>query len=377
MEELKYRILGFIKAHKLPLLIAGGVVLATGLVAIGYFAFSKPEYASPVVSEEIAAALSGQENTEEYNGAGVSMEEFENTVVEEETDDIEDAPDDTVENQITDETVYEIEEVEPTAEELAQMASPTPEPEPEKKPVDLIMFMGSSNMSGLGGDKNLAPVVSEVIGHEYRVNSNPDKLFPIMEPFGAKEDDDIKNGSLVSAFVNKYNEECGHNVVAVSNSKDNTSITYWTDASVMEDSKNRFTKAITWLNDNGYEVERKYIVWLQGENDFQMNPDDYSKNLIKVMNNLIDAGAEQMFIITPGRVFDNPHAFDLMVQTQQMICEVDSSFTLASSKLYTLDPATSMIDALNYNQDALNQTGEEAGFIAGSYTKREIAAQDL
>ena len=54
--------------------------------------------------------------------------------------------------------------------------------EEEKEPVtdvDLIFFMGQSNMSGAGGDATLCPQVSEDAGQEFRAVSDPTRLYPI------------------------------------------------------------------------------------------------------------------------------------------------------------------------------------------------------
>ena len=74
--------------------------------------------------------------------------------------------------------------------------------------VDLIFFMGQSNMAGRG-DAALAPAVTPGMGFEYRAVTDPAQLHPLAEPFGVNENDPtgvnepgMKTGSMVSAFVN-------------------------------------------------------------------------------------------------------------------------------------------------------------------------------
>ena len=81
--------------------------------------------------------------------------------------------------------------------------------------MDLIIFMGQSNMSGAGGDASAAPKLTEGAGYEYRAVTDPDTLHVLAEPFGEKENrgalDDTelleRKGSLVTSFVNAYYEQ--------------------------------------------------------------------------------------------------------------------------------------------------------------------------
>ena len=121
--------------------------------------------------------------------------------------------------------------------------------------VDLIMFMGQSNMSGTGGNAKYAPEVPEGHGYEFRAISDPTRLYPIEEPFGlyentpgAIEDMPIaKNGSLVSAFANKYYELTGVPVVAVSASSGGRDTDYWMSKKVVDDFSEMQKRAQVWL----------------------------------------------------------------------------------------------------------------------------------
>ena len=88
--------------------------------------------------------------------------------------------------------------------------------------VDLLFFMGQSNMAGRG-DAALAPVVAPGMGYEYRVVTDPDTLHPLEEPFGVNENDPagvyepgMKTGAMVSSFVNAWTAQTGVPVVGVS-----------------------------------------------------------------------------------------------------------------------------------------------------------------
>lgn len=47
--------------------------------------------------------------------------------------------------------------------------------------VDVILFAGQSNMSGVG-DASLAPAVPEGVGYEFRAITDPTRLYPLAEP---------------------------------------------------------------------------------------------------------------------------------------------------------------------------------------------------
>lgn len=80
----------------------------------------------------------------------------------------------------------------------------------KSKEVDLIVFMGQSNMAGRGTAED-APKVPEGTAYEFRAVTDPTRLYPLTEPFGKDENDPkgvfepgMKTGSMVSAFVNAY-----------------------------------------------------------------------------------------------------------------------------------------------------------------------------
>lgn len=76
--------------------------------------------------------------------------------------------------------------------------------------VDLVMFMGQSNMAGRG-TASQAPKVPITAGYEFRAISDPTMLYQIVDPFGVNENNaaginepGMKTGSMVPAFVNAY-----------------------------------------------------------------------------------------------------------------------------------------------------------------------------
>ncbi len=257
---------------------------------------------------------------------------------------------------------------------------------PQDIVVDVFIFMGQSNMSGNGGNPEEAHEVTEGAGYEFRVISDPTKLYSLVEPFGFYEnkplgisDGTAKRGSLVSAFVNKYYEHTNVPVVAVSCSQGATNTAYWTNPGAMGDAVNRLTSTVDWLNQNGYEVRHKYMVWLQGESDaiFGFSQAMYATNMDIIVNSMIAYGVEKCFMIRIGRSRSNPVFCDEIQKVQTEICKNDPRFMMASTMLGGFD-VSYMIDEWHYDQRALNMVGEDAAKNISYYvnTGREPSMYD-
>lgn len=245
------------------------------------------------------------------------------------------------------------------------------------KNVDLIFFMGQSNMAGYGGDASLAPAVSEDAGMEFRAVSDPTKLYPLKEPFGINENkagglDDsvslgVKKGSLVSSFVNTYHANTGHKVVAVSASIGGMAMDLWLNGNRLNDCVGRITTSISWLQANGYTINHTYMVWYQGESDIgRMVPvSEYEGNFKKFMNAMMGAGVQQIFLIVPKRMGT---AGDAICDFQEQICREDSHYTLGSTLPSDYADVSYTVDTIHYKQEVLNIFGEDAGKSAAAYT---------
>ena len=92
--------------------------------------------------------------------------------------------------------------------------------------VDLVMFMGQSNMAGRGEAAD-SVVCQSGHGYEFRAISDPAKLYDVREPFGVNENNAAsgvnelgsKSGSMVSALMEEYYSYTGVPMVGVSCSK--------------------------------------------------------------------------------------------------------------------------------------------------------------
>lgn len=249
------------------------------------------------------------------------------------------------------------------------------------KDVDLIFFMGQSNMSGAAGDATLAPYVPEEAGMEFRAVSDPTTLYPITEPFGINENrpgglyefPGAKKGSLVSAFVNEYYKETGRRVIAVSISMGATDMNAWMSPGVTADVKKRFDTTVAYLKDNGYNVGHMYALWLHGESDAinGTDPEVYRTNLDNVMRPLFIGGVRKVFLIMPGRTIDYIDIFLDIINVQKQICAESDYYAIATTVLTRIS-AEYMKDQYHYNQHVLNLVGIEAAKSVAYYTEHNV-----
>lgn len=245
------------------------------------------------------------------------------------------------------------------------------------KEVDLIFFMGQSNMSGCGGDASKAPAVIPGAGYEYRAVSDPFSIHEITEPFGFSEfviggicdTFDGKKGSMVSAFVNEYYEQTGRTVVAVSASAGATTTEDWLSAGFVTDLSLRVKNAHDYLNNNGYIIKNQYVIWLQGESDAleRIHHDEYVTNMDNIIRPLFIEGFTKVFVITPGRTKSNKNFFNEIIDSQIVMCKNSGYYALGSTMLCGVS-TDYMVDEWHYNQDVLNMLGKEAADSVAYYT---------
>ena len=241
--------------------------------------------------------------------------------------------------------------------------------------VDLIIFAGQSNMSGNGGNASLAPAVAVGHGYEYRPTSSPNALYPLVEPFGRNERGYIsdmpiyQSGTLVSAFVNSYYAKTGVPVVAVPATHGGTESGFWASAATKADLLSRYNKAKTYLEKNNFKIRKKYLVFMQGENDAVKGiiAFDYKNNLTSAFQPLFANGLDQVFIITPGYADNGTYFYDDVVNAQIDLCNSNNMFTLASSVLHSPTMNQYLADSVHYNQLGLNLAGQTAGARAGAF----------
>lgn len=256
--------------------------------------------------------------------------------------------------------------------------------------VDLFLFAGQSNMAGRGIPcrryPETAPAVLPGVGWEYRSVSAPGQLFPITEPFGINENsadgisENLKTGSMVSAFVNAYYAETHVPVVGVSASKGGSVIAEWQPGTpYLTDALNRLAAAENWLNHNGYRIRHIFALWCQGESDGDAGTkkEDYLQGFDRMLGAMVCAGVEQLFLVRIGHcnVEGSFFRYVPMMEWQVEIARTNSRVTLVSKAFSTMRERGLMKDAFHYYQAAYNEVGTEAGKNAAAWI-RQIKEQE-
>ena len=282
---------------------------------------------------------------------------------------------------VTEEPAEEVAEpapAEPAAQESTESTkSGYKYTEDGKRIVDLILFMGQSNMSGSGGNAKYAPKVPYDEGYEFRAISDPTRLYQITEPFGVNENNlnaimdlpGAKRGSLVSAFANTYFEKTGVPVVAVSASAGATDTAFWMKPAVSADYIERLKRAIVWLENDKYEIRNKYVVWLQGESDAvdDLSSEKYEENMNNIIRPLFIEGITKVFFITPGRTITRKDYFSEIIEAQIKMSKDSGYYALGTTVLSGVSTEY-MVDEWHYNQTVLNLVGQECAKSVAYYS---------
>lgn len=247
----------------------------------------------------------------------------------------------------------------------------------ENKDVDLIPFMGQSNMAGRGTAKD-APVVPKGTAYEFRAVTDPTRLYPLTEPFGKNENNPkgvfepgMKTGSMVSAFVNAYFKETHRPVVGVSCSKGGSAIAEWIPGTpYYEDAVSRVSSCSSWLTDNHISIRHRFMVWCQGctDGDLHTDPKVYKKNTAYMIKSFLkDCGLETCFLIQIGNHRDDPDLYVPIQNAQLELAKEEPDIVLVSRQFATFAAKGLMKDEYHYLQEGYNLVGAEAGKNAGLY----------
>lgn len=246
--------------------------------------------------------------------------------------------------------------------------------------VDLLFFMGQSNMAGRG-EAALAPVVAPGMGYEYRAVTDPDTLHPLEEPFGVNENDPagvyepgMKTGAMVSSFVNACTAQTGVPVVGVSCAKGGSAIAKWLPGTpYYQDAVRRARKARAFLQANSYPIRHSAMVWCQGctDGDLHTPKDVYKADTERVLHSFMqDAGAQTCFLIQIGNQRDEPELYLPIQQAQEELTAACDDIIMVSRRFKTFAAKGLMKDRFHYLQPAYNEVGEEAGRSVAAYWNR-------
>lgn len=248
--------------------------------------------------------------------------------------------------------------------------------------VDLILFLGQSNMAGRGVTNTTwteeAPRIDKNAGFEFRAISDPTKLYIMQEPFGKGEnvtnainDGTSKSGGCVTAFCNTYHEKTGVTVVGVSASEGGTKISQWQpEGARLTDAISRFTTAVTWLTSNGYTIRHKFLAFCLGESDGDSatTAEDWTAGYHTMFNALKAVGVEKCFLFRIGEYNGTGHNdYTTIMNAQTAICKTDPDTILVTADQSSFKARGLMKDSFHYYQAGYNEMGRFGGSNAAYY----------
>lgn len=250
--------------------------------------------------------------------------------------------------------------------------------------MDVLIFMGQSNMQGSTGEK--CSVKPENGAREYVYSA--DALKSLVSPVG----EDVKsgsgevllaasalgNGSMVPYFVNEYSRLCGKQVVAIHCAKGNTSVAEW------EKGTERFAVAAAKIKaglnkaSQADKIDKTYIIWLQGESDALLSTPQkvYEEKLIRLKNDLkrefrfdkfciIKTGYFAAYANWISGTFKDKKAADAAIMTaQENVVKVDSDFVMLTDVTASLSENPEYLNPKeygpHYNNAGMKIIGEAA-----------------
>lgn len=261
-----------------------------------------------------------------------------------------------------------------------------------KEVVDVLWFMGQSNMQGQSGT---LPTDNSAVQNAFEYRYFGDKLQPLQHPVGEfiKKDgnegwdvpknvvaDQIRewqiahalggsvsgNTNLVPKFCESYTKITGKKVVAVHTAKGATVVKEWLpDDIIYQVAWKKMQRAIECVK-RTYDIGKIYIAWLQGESDAiaGTSKEDYIKQMIELKNNAkADFGVDKFGIIKVGK-FTTTNRDEVIFDAQETLPLIDSDFLMLTRITEDLIPDPTYINPYargHYNGLGQEKIGTHAG----------------
>lgn len=273
---------------------------------------------------------------------------------------------------------------------------------PSKKEVDVVAFVGQSNMTGLAWSNDFyktSIILDDGEGYEFSFKNFKNGidyngcLKPAQNLFGIGDryySDDCNEanhiGGVQAPLMKEYYKITGTPMVGISCSTSGRSIfSFMPKDDETTESPSWCTQVVervaacsTVLTSLGYTIKHKYVIWWQGESDGdEFTPKEvYKERLNTIAEKYKTGGIENMFIIRIGNYnsSSNTHLYDEIQDAQTELCRDNDFYVMASLKSSGLQDM--MNDAYHFNQTAYNIIGADtAKNIAYYYLFGEEATQ--
>ncbi len=251
--------------------------------------------------------------------------------------------------------------------------------------MDVLIFCGQSNMQGSteGCPAENEPVQGAL---EYKVQT--DGLVPLKHPVGENLGTFLfaaarEGGSLVPDFCRAYYAETGKECVAIHVAKGGSTIGEWRYGTQRYyHSLNKIKAGLVKIRQTE-EVDKIYLVWLQGESDaiIGTSENEYLSRLYELKNSLKkDVQIDKFGIIRVGHFISivewemgitqeqKIEREEAIMRAQERAVQEDSDFVMLTRvcKELSLNPANlNNVDPGHFNNAALEIIGKEAGKALG------------
>ena len=249
---------------------------------------------------------------------------------------------------------------------------------------DVIFMMGQSNATyrdWAARPAQASPVPEPGTAFYYGTSSRPSGINQTAEESGIwpmSNDSGATIGDKWPAIAATYTEHTGRSILMAELGEGNQSIRLFNPTMggrLWNYSVERVADVMQAMENAGMTPGVIRIVWIQGENDVLMNPDEYAKRLIDIGDSILggELGCEVTAPIwiseTRGTNGQNGSG-----EAQVMVCEEHPNmFRMASTLALTFSIADGTLagDGIHYSQKGNNLLGSEIGNAIGEQAQSD------
>ena len=250
----------------------------------------------------------------------------------------------------------------------ATEANAKAEQQAERKEVDLILFTGQSNM--LGRDTELYETeIPE--GKAYWYSYDEEALFPVQNPVGENCLGFSKSSgsSMIPEFCSHYVAQTDRTVVCVLLANGGVPISYFSpDGTAIAGMARYLKNCQNWLEKNGYSVQHRFYVMLQGETDSSDPVNLHYKEDFLAFHNALKEYFDYEFgalILNGGTVGKDEAGVRIINEAKIALAKENDDIIIASTIIplhFFIDPSWIYGDTLNIHltKDTIRLVGAEA-----------------
>ncbi|AVD34531.1 sialate O-acetylesterase [Clostridioides difficile] len=223
--------------------------------------------------------------------------------------------------------------------------------------IDVFLLIGQSNARGLGNPKE--SVIPNENCFEYL---STDEIINMRCELETSEGD----GTIAPAFSNEWNKLTGNKVCFIHNAKDGSRIKNWNHDNnwFLNDTIEKFNAGCATLSKH-YNIENKYVIWIQGESDAKYGSDAlyYKESLKKIAYRLKEeCMIDKMFVSLTGYWLGEDEYFirtRRIAAAQESACNECDILCVGSKIAMQFHDKGLTIDDVHYTQEGLNILGKD------------------